>query len=131
VRRIFLDAHLFPYVPLVKIADRIHNLLTADALSPEKRRKLFAQTRTIYVPFFQLHRPMVEPYVSAHEMLLEWMVRLVNTHHPAARGDLLAGRRRALVDGMVNMPQSGSRTCGPFEHTQLLPSRTEKRTIEI
>ena len=39
---------------LIKIADRLHNLRTADFLMPEKRKKLANETMEIYAPFAHL-----------------------------------------------------------------------------
>lgn len=42
-----------PGILLIKIADRIHNLETADVLSARRRAALLSCTRDLYLPFFE------------------------------------------------------------------------------
>lgn len=77
LRRVASSADVHPWVPLIKMADRIHNLMTMAPLPQDRRAQLVTQTRDVYLPFFAFHRSLAEPYASAHTFLLAWMKRLV------------------------------------------------------
>lgn len=77
LKQMFTIQSLEPSVLLIKLADRIHNLETTAALSPTKRRELYAITRDLYLPFFQRAREMQPPSLHlAYANLLEQLERL-------------------------------------------------------
>ncbi len=53
LRRLKEASSSYPYIVLIKIADRLHNIQTSDALSPERRQRLLIETQEIYLPFFE------------------------------------------------------------------------------
>jgi len=58
-----------PYVLLVKMADRLHNLETAQFLQPQKRLHLYEQTVELYLPAFLRETARQELYPEAYDML--------------------------------------------------------------
>lgn len=59
-----------PYVLLVKMADRIHNLETAYYLPSARRKKLLDQTVSLYLPFFAREEARQTHYAEAYRFLL-------------------------------------------------------------
>ena len=69
-RKLFSGAALRPEVMLVKLADRLHNLRTLNALSKKKRQQVADETLNIYAPlsslfgFFDIKREMYNLAIS-------------------------------------------------------------------
>lgn len=63
----------YPYVLLIKLADRLHNMETAQFLPPDRRKILFANTLTLYLPVFYAEEPrqtrFLEPYRTLRSMV--------------------------------------------------------------
>lgn len=110
LRRMVIDAHAYPYVPLIKLADRIHNMETAAALSPEKCDALIEETSDLYLPFFTAYAPDVGRFATAYRWLLRRLRRAVKTqsavfdgeracvlHRPSAFPETSAGRQDDIV----------------------------------
>ncbi len=54
IRRMILAMSSDGRVILIKLADRLHNMRTLDALAHEKKRRIARQTMAVYVPIAQL-----------------------------------------------------------------------------
>jgi GTP pyrophosphokinase len=75
LRRLQTSSAECPYAPLVKLADRIHNVETAASIGEERRLALAEETCDLYVPFFRSGAAEIEPYASAHTALLVRLAR--------------------------------------------------------
>lgn len=53
VRGLLESGRTYPEVLLIKLADRIHNLETSDALPPERQAQFLWDTEHLYHPLFQ------------------------------------------------------------------------------
>lgn len=72
---------LQPYILLVKMADRIHNLETALALPRARREVLIAATAALYVPFLTVLRPaQPKEFLAAYDTLLDRLQKVVARH---------------------------------------------------
>lgn len=79
-----LEAHeRLPYVLLIKMADRLHNLETSHFLVPERRKALLHETVSLYLPLFRKQQSSQTDFVSAYHrlcgMLEESALRLMET----------------------------------------------------
>jgi (p)ppGpp synthase/HD superfamily hydrolase len=61
----------YPYILLIKLADRIHNLETLDALPKARQLKILSETRELCLPFFEKQIATVcVPYLQPYQKLL-------------------------------------------------------------
>ncbi|MDD5041029.1 MAG: HD domain-containing protein [Candidatus Peribacteraceae bacterium] len=76
-----IHRHL-PYVLLIKMADRLHNLETAHFCAPAYRQALLQETATLYLPFLQVQEPLQTKYSDSfntlYSMLEESVARLTD-----------------------------------------------------
>lgn len=68
--QMILANELIPYVLLIKMADRLHNVETAHFLSPERSRALLTETATLYLPAFQAEESRQKRFLEAYRTLL-------------------------------------------------------------
>jgi len=59
----------YPYVLLIKLADRLHNLETAHFLPQERRAALRAETAELYLPVFLREAAKQEQFSDAYDYL--------------------------------------------------------------
>jgi guanosine-3',5'-bis(diphosphate) 3'-pyrophosphohydrolase len=104
-------------VILIKLADRLHNMRTLEAVAPAKRRRIAAETVEIYAPIANrlgldgLYRELQE---LAFKHLHSMRYRILSKAVKAARGnrregvnEILAAMRRRLAEGGVEATVSG------------------------
>lgn len=53
LKRIAAVNKTYGYTLLIKMVDRLHNILTSSALAPDRQQRLWEETKTIYLPFLQ------------------------------------------------------------------------------
>jgi len=58
-----------PYILLVKMADRLHNLETAHFLAPGRRQALLHETVTLYLPRIRMQETRQSAYADAYRAL--------------------------------------------------------------
>ena len=82
-------------VILVKLADRLHNMRTVDALPPDKRRRIARETLEIYVPIaqrFGLNNMRLELQELGFSTLYPMRHRILS-----AQVKKLSGRRKEII----------------------------------
>ncbi|ALM09488.1 MAG: GTP pyrophosphokinase [Candidatus Peribacter riflensis] len=74
-----------PYVLLIKMADRLHNLETSQYLAPARREALLSETATLYLPLFAREEARQTRHADAYRLLLtmleESVARLMEEAH--------------------------------------------------
>ncbi|GEM_PF-1355166 len=96
-----LANELIPYVLLIKMADRLHNVETSHFLSPERSRALLSETATLYLPAFQAGEPRQKRFPEAYRTLLQLLETSVESRMrstkvvglPAKQEEQAAGSR--------------------------------------
>jgi len=58
-----------PYVLLIKMADRLHNLETAHFLAPGRRQALLHETMTLYLPLLRRQEAMQTTFADTFSLL--------------------------------------------------------------
>lgn len=97
-------------VILVKLADRLHNMRTLDAMSPEKRRRIARETLEVYVPI--AHRlGLNNIYRELQDLSFAHMLPLrYRTLAKAVRA--ARGNRRELVSKILDTVKQGLANAG-------------------
>jgi guanosine-3',5'-bis(diphosphate) 3'-pyrophosphohydrolase len=97
-------------VILIKLADRLHNMRTLDAVRPEKRRRIARETLDIYAPIANrlglntLYRELQElSFRHAHPLRYRVLTRAVKQ----ARGNRREVVSRILETIRIALPQAG------------------------
>ena len=97
-------------VILVKLADRLHNMRTLDAMSPEKRRRIARETLEVYVPIAHrlgLNNIYRELQDLSFSHMLPLRYRTLSKAVRAARGN-----RRELVSKILDTVKHGLGSSG-------------------
>jgi len=79
IRQLIKANEFHPFVLLIKLADRLHNLETSQYLSPDKQLILFDNTQKLYLPAFMAkeHRQVyLKPYQTLLRMVQESVGKL-------------------------------------------------------
>jgi guanosine-3',5'-bis(diphosphate) 3'-pyrophosphohydrolase len=97
-------------VMLIKLADRLHNMRTLDAVSPEQRRRVARETLEIYGPIAN-RLGLDSLYRELHELsfkhLYPMRYRVIVKAVKSARGNRREGVKRVLKALKERLPEAG------------------------
>lgn len=94
---------LEPCALLIKMADRIHNLETKEALPRQRRDELLHETRTLYLPFFHsARREQPQALCTAYDILLRRLALGCATSAPLSISHMAATLFPATVHSIEN-----------------------------
>jgi len=119
-RKIFTGAALRPEVMLVKLADRLHNLRTLQAMPKAKRQRIAEETLDIYAPlatFFGLFNMKREMYNLALLYKYPKQGARINSHIRHLRSSPLG---RKIVDELEKNAEHHNFDCGITIRTKKL-----------
>ncbi len=81
----------YPYILLIKMADKIHNLETIDGLLKARRDKILRETQTTCLPFFRAHLHTSDSVGGGtYETLLHRMEKVLEKHMVNSNGYITA-----------------------------------------
>lgn len=81
LKRIAAVNKTYGYTLLIKMADRLHNILTSKALATDKQERLIDETKTIYVPFLQEYLEENDvPFLYSYKKMEATLHVLLDTH---------------------------------------------------
>lgn len=69
-----------PYVLLIKMADRLHNLETAHFCAPAYRQVLLDETASLYLPLLEREEPHQTRYTDTYRTLLNLLEQSVESY---------------------------------------------------
>ena len=97
-------------VMLIKLADRLHNMRTLDAVSPEQRRRVARETLEIYGPIAN-RLGLDSLYRELHELSFQHLYplryRVLVKAVKSARGNRREGVKRVLKTLKERLPEAG------------------------
>jgi RelA/SpoT family (p)ppGpp synthetase len=97
-------------VMLIKLADRLHNMRTLDAVSPEQRRRVAKETMEIYGPIAN-RLGLDSLYRELHELSFQHLYpvrfRVLSKAVKSARGNRREGVNKVLKALKLRLPEAG------------------------